>query len=317
MKTKPLVSLIIPVYNVESYLRDCLNSVCGQTYQTIEIIVVNDGSTDGSQAICEEYAGMDRRIRLITKENGGLSSARNAGLLEATGEYIGFVDSDDQIHSMFVEALMRALLLSDCGIAVCDYSMDREKIACTDWGYELLSNTDAVSGLLDDGGYKCFACNKIFRKVCFKDIWFPEGKLFEDIKLIYEIMKMAGPVAYVRQPLYFYRMRKESITKAKFSQGTYHLLESIDYLLEDARKRQDLDHNRLLTGYMSYYMGFVRRGLMSRADIGKEAERLRQLIKSKRTLILRRHSNIRIIKKVELLIFAYMPQLYRLVLYLA
>lgn len=119
MNVQPLISIVVPVYNVKQFLTKCLNSIISQTYSNLEIIVVDDGSTDGSATICDDYAKKDKRISVIHKENGGLASARNAGIDVAKGTYIGFVDSDDYIEPYMYEKLLQAILKYSCNIAVC------------------------------------------------------------------------------------------------------------------------------------------------------------------------------------------------------
>ena len=311
---KPLISMVVPIYNVEEYLKECLDSILGQTYRNLEIILINDGSTDGSFSICEEYAERDDRIRLISKKNGGLASARNRGIKEAKGDYIGFVDSDDRIHGKFVEALIHAILLNGCEIATSDYTNNLKKLKFAKNCNVILERNDAISGLLDDGGYKCFACNKLFKRTCFSGISFPEGELFEDIIPMYKLFNKAGRIAYIKCPLYYYRTRKGSISRARFSKGNYHLIKSIDYLLRNALEDNKNDRDRLMLGYLSYYMGFVRRGMLAGADIEKEIKRLRQLVKRNKRNIYIKHSNIRNLKKVELIIFSDFPLMYSLII---
>ncbi len=309
MNNKPLVSLIIPVYNVEAYLRECLDSVINQSYSNLEIIIVNDGSTDGSLSICEEYAAKDERIRVITQKNGGLSRARNTGLDSAKGLYIGFIDSDDKIHRKFVEAFIDVIEKTGCSIAVCDYCVEECKLNCIDDSYIEMVQSEAISGLLDDRGYKCFAWNKIYLRELFVDMEFPEGKIFEDIKLMYDIFNKVSSIAYIKQSMYFYRTRKGSITKRSFSKETYHLLESIDYVIANAESVPNIDYTRLMMGYLSYYIGFVRRGKIANADVSAESRKLNEYIRENRSSVIS-SKTIRTIKKAELLIFAYTPHIY-------
>lgn len=313
MNNKPLVSLIIPVYNVEAYLRECLDSVINQSYSNLEIIIVNDGSTDGSLNVCEEYAAKDERIRVISQKNGGLSSARNTGLDSAKGLYIGFIDSDDSVHTTFVECLMDAISESKSRIAVCDFSSDIKQLANMDNGKVILSSNEAVSGLLDDYGYKCFAWNKLYQKELFTDERFPVGKIYEDIKIMYRLFARVSTIAYVKQPLYYYRQRSNSITKSRFTEGTYHLLDSIDYVLDCSSEIDGVDHKRVLLGYMSYYMGFVRRALLSGVKIEQESNRLRDIIKKNIRCVIHGH-NVRRAKKIELVVFANIPHIYQVIL---
>ena len=312
MSSEPLVSIIIPIFNAEEYLRECLDSVCGQEYRNIEIVLVNDGSTDASLSICEEYAQSDNRVLLINKDNGGSPSARNAGLKIIKGEFIGFVDSDDMLHSKFVQTLLTAILESDSSMALCDCCSDLNQFNCENGDYTILSKEQAISGLLDDSGYKCCSGTRLYRRWLFDGLCYPEGKLFEDIALMYDIFKRADKVAYAKQPMYYYRMRKGSITKSKFSSGYYSLLESLDYVLDDSCELSGVDHNRIMTGYLSYYMGlFVRRGLLSGAKIDAEVLNLRRLIKENVNNIIANKYSLKRVKKIEMLLFAYVPFLYR------
>lgn len=141
----------------------------------------------------------------------------------------------------------------------------------------------------------------------------PKEKIYEDIKLIYDVFKAAGSLAYVKQPMCFYRTRRGSVTHLSFTQGTFFLLESIDFVINDAKTISGIDYSRLFTGYLSYYMGFVRRGMMARAKITAECDRLRNYIKGNRRLI-KASNNIHSMKKIELTIYAYVPTLYRFIL---
>ena len=313
MSSEPLVSLIIPVYNVEAYLRECLDSVINQTYFNLEIIIVNDGSTDGSLNIIEEYSLKDERIRVITQKNGGLSSARNTGLDAANGLYVGFIDSDDVVHSSFVKCLTDAISEQNVNIVVCDFCSEHKSLAKADDGTVILSSNDAVSGLLDDYGYKCFAWNKLYRKELFTDERFPVGKIYEDIKIMYRLFARVSTIAYVKQPLYYYRQRSNSMTKSRFTEGTYHLLDSIDYVLDCSSEIDGVDHKRVLMGYMSYYMGFVRRALLSGVKIEQESNRLRDIIKKNIRCVIH-GQNVRRAKKIELVVFANIPHIYQVIL---
>ena len=122
MKNRPIISIIVPVYNVESYLERCINSILNQTFKNFELILVDDGSTDKSGEICDSFAGYDKRIRVIHKKNGGLSSARNVGLDVSIGKYIGFVDSDDWIDEFMYEKLYRNMIKTKSDIVICNFS---------------------------------------------------------------------------------------------------------------------------------------------------------------------------------------------------
>lgn len=214
-----LISVIVPVYNVERYLRECVDSIVNQTYKNLEIILVDDGSTDSSSDICEEYARTDSRIRVIHKENGGLSSARNMGLDNAHGEYVGFVDSDDYIACDMYEKLIKACKTNNSSIAICHAIVFNDghkpiinrgyikKDYCTEDKKIIFSNALVMSQSV---------CNKLFRKELFNEIRFPYERVTEDGYIIYDVLYRARRVSYVALGGYFYRRRDDSITTRKY-----------------------------------------------------------------------------------------------------
>ena len=219
MDVQPLISIVVPVYNVKQFLTKCLNSIISQTYSNLEIIVVDDGSTDGSATICDDYAKKDKRTSVIHKENGGLASARNAGIDVAKGTYIGFVDSDDYIEPYMYEKLLQAILKYSCNIAVCGINYvfdDGEVIAKANtepeqffefpWAIEEMN----TFRLFDMGAW-----SKLYKRELFADIRFPVGKLSEDFFIMYRLFDLAQGVAYVPDACYNYFQRANSITKSK------------------------------------------------------------------------------------------------------
>lgn len=210
------ISIIVPVYNVEKYLTRCIDSILAQTYQNIEVILVNDGSTDSSPAICDEYAQKDARISVIHKENGGLSSARNAGLDAATGEYIGFVDSDDFIAPDMYANLLKTLDSDKVGIANCMYvrAFDSGKTADSRVPHnqnECISRINYLEELLLHVG-DVSVCTKLFSHQIIGDIRFPEGKLNEDFPFMVRLSENIENIQFVGQVGYYYYVRENSIT---------------------------------------------------------------------------------------------------------
>ena len=157
------VSVIITIYNGEVYLRQCLDSVCSQTLKEIEIICVDDGSTDTSGRLCEKFATEDKRVRVIHKKNGGLSSARNTGLQIASGDIISFIDSDDYPRIDMFEKLFLCMSKYQVDIVCCDYS-STEQQQMLSGETKLLKSNEAISMLLDDCGYRCYAWNKLYKR---------------------------------------------------------------------------------------------------------------------------------------------------------
>ena len=203
---KPLVSVIVPVYNVRDYVDECLKSLIRQDYENLEIVVVDDGATDGSGEICDELAKGDKRIKVFHKKNGGLSSARNYGIKKAKGKYVCLVDSDDYVKKDFVKVLVGEAIRSDADIVVCGYN-DEIPMSQTMTGKEA-----AVTLLTKQNNMEIIAWNKFYKRELFGDILYPEGENYEDNLTTYKLLSKAWRVAYVQKSLYVYRERVGSIT---------------------------------------------------------------------------------------------------------
>ena len=218
MSNPPLVSIIVPIYKVEPYLRCNLDSIINQTYTNLEIILVDDGSPDGCPQICDEYAAKDNRIIVIHKENGGLSDARNAGLAICKGEYISFVDSDDWINNSYIDILFKVLKKGDAEIAICSYAtfIDGEESAPihqTDLpNYVSWNSHETLIRLCAEDTLGLIAAwGKLYKKEIFYGIRFPKGKLYEDAYINYRLYSQCKRVCFMNIPLYHYRIRQNSI----------------------------------------------------------------------------------------------------------
>ena len=220
---KGLVSIIIPVYNVETYLERCLESICRQTYCQLEVLLVNDGSTDASAAIARRYADSDSRFTLYNKENGGLSSARNYGIERADGEFIAFVDSDDYVDENYVEYLLNILEENEADIAV----IASRKFWGNSAGYSRTEDQDrksicfngveAIADMWYQKHVENSAWGKLYRRALFGEIRYPEGRLYEDLGTTYRLLYKARRVAWSSAELYYYFQREESIMNCRFS----------------------------------------------------------------------------------------------------
>ena len=216
----PLVSIVLPVYNVEQYLRTSIESVCGQSYQNIEVILVDDGSTDESGEICDEYATIDKRVRVIHKENGGLSSARNAGIDASKGEYIAFIDSDDYIGSAMINTLLNKMRQNGADLAYCGYMTIEEGREGEAYKTEdrIMTGLEALQTLSGDSGVALgVVWNKLYKKSLFENIRFPLGKYHEDVFVMHLIIDQCKMISAVGDVLYYYRQREGSITKVAYS----------------------------------------------------------------------------------------------------
>ena len=209
-----LISIIVPVYKVENYLKRCLDSVISQTYKNIEIILVDDGSPDNSGNICEEYALKDSRIKVIHKKNGGLSDARNAGLQIATGDYIGFVDSDDYIENDMFETMINLAKMYNAEISIVSYNEWKNGKILNNMNsgeLDLYNKVEAIKELLVDSKIQSYMWNKLFKKDLFKNIEFPVGKNFEDIATTLKIFEKCDKVVRLEAAKYNYVRRDDSI----------------------------------------------------------------------------------------------------------
>ncbi len=208
MKTESLlVSVVVPVYNVRGYVEKCLESIVRQSYENLEIIVVDDGSTDESGEICDQFAKMDARVRVVHQKNGGLSNARNTGLKKAKGEFVCFIDGDDYIRKDFVLDLYSAARDNEAEIAICGVNKEIPR-------EEVLSGEEAtVRLLIGQENLEIIACNKIYKKSLFveNEVGYPEGEKHEDSLTTYKLLSLAKKVAYVSKSLYVYVTRGGSI----------------------------------------------------------------------------------------------------------
>lgn len=230
---KPLISIVVPVYRVQEYLSRCVESLQRQTYSELEIILVDDGSPDRCGEMCDLFAAQDNRIRAIHQTNRGLSAARNAGTMEAKGEYITFVDSDDWVHPEYVERLWRVIQRTGADLAVCaDQKVSAEQDAGVAAGltdcFSCLSREDALAEMLYQGRIETNAWGKLYLTRHAKECLYPEGRLFEDLATTYRFFALAEKVAVCDAVLYYYWQRPDSIMARKFEPSRFDELVSAD-----------------------------------------------------------------------------------------
>lgn len=242
MKQNPCISVIVPVYNVAPYLSRCVDSILAQTWKTLEIILVDDGSRDDSGRICDEYAKKDGRIQVIHKENGGLSSARNAGLDVATGAYVGFVDSDDWIEPDTYETMLRLMQTYDAQMScagrydVAEETLTKsvglcpEKEAC-------ISGEELAGKIFLWDHCDSSACDKLYCRELFEGIRYPEGRVCEDVPVTYRVALKAKRVVMCDKPLYNYFHRCGSISLgAAITEKTFHYSENTAGIYQDIQE---------------------------------------------------------------------------------
>ena len=228
-----IISIIVPIYKVEKYLDRCINSILNQTFKDFELILVDDGSPDRCGDICEEYAKKDKRIKVIHKENGGLSDARNAGLDIAKGEFVGFVDSDDFIHKDMYMILYDTLVKSKSDISQCKFkyfSKENElnKNIINDGKYKIYNNIDAIEEIMDNKNLNANVWNKLYKRELFREIRFPKGKIHEDEFVTYKVFYRAKTISYVNKELYYYFSNDTGIMKNLNINSKFDWIEAIE-----------------------------------------------------------------------------------------
>lgn len=237
-----LVSVIVPIYNVEKYLARCINSLIQQTYSNIEILLINDGSKDNCELICQEFLKKDKRIRYYKKENGGLSSARNYGIDRANGDYLVFIDSDDCVSRDMINVLLETALSNDVDIVECEFLEFFENDTINDSNVDsarnskLYSSYEAISSLICNTGITPIAWNKIYKRQMFNQLRYKEGIYHEDEELIVKLLSRANNICKIDVPLYFYMIRNGSITNSKFNKKHLDIIEIMEDRIQILKK---------------------------------------------------------------------------------
>mgnify|MGYP002514942113 CR=1 FL=1 len=244
-----LISVVVPVYKVEKYLDRCVQSLVNQTLKDMEIILVDDGSPDNCGAICDAYAQKDSRIRVIHKENGGLSSARNAALEVAQGEYFGFVDSDDWIEPEMYETLLAGIQKYDAQMAYggrydIDGNTGEKTRGLCPRKEECISGMEMLGRVFLWENCDSAAWDKLYHRSLFEGIRYPQGYNSEDIAIFYKLMERVDKVAMCDKPMYNYLHRPNSITTAKLSDKTFHFLHHTDTIYPYIQKNHPELTNR-------------------------------------------------------------------------
>lgn len=233
----PLVSVIVPVYNVEKYLTACIGSIVSQTYPYLEIILVDDGSTDSSGAICDRLKETDSRIKVIHKTNGGLSDARNCALDVMTGDYVCFVDSDDMIAPDNIDRLFGIMTEFSVEIAACGFHTfltedDFAHLEAEDKVTRITSK-DLLISFFTDGEFPTSACGKLYKASLWNDIRFPKGKLYEDLMTTWRTVVKVSYIGVTSAPMYYYRCNESGIINSPFKEKNLDIITAHEYVLSE------------------------------------------------------------------------------------
>lgn len=288
MITTPEISIIVPVYKVEKYLRECLASILAQTYKDWECILVDDGSPDNSVSICEEFVSKDSRFKLIRRQNGGLSAARNTGLSSARGKYIAFVDSDDVVYLKYLERLHELITANDADVAQVSYELlfttfVRKRVLVD--SVTVHTRGGVAMEMMRDKKIPSYMWNKLFKREVI-DTPFPEGKLYEDMYALSSWVRNIARMVVAPDVLYSYRQRRGSIVNSGYAHGRIEYIWGVIQKAESLRKLEPL---ALSDEYIDNNMwrGLVRAGkniARNSSDTSEAKEAILQLSKIGKTI---------------------------------
>ncbi|AHM57188.1 putative glycosyltransferase EpsJ [Peptoclostridium acidaminophilum DSM 3953] len=315
----PLISVIIPVYNAEGYIRKCLDSVIGQSYENLEIIVIDDGSTDESGNICDEYGKKDARIRVLHKGNGGVSTARNLGLKMATGKYVGFVDSDDWIEKDMYSFLVSMAEANDADVAACGYYIndDSPPMQDNECATQSMSQEAAIQTSFLNVSRFCFygaLWNKLFRSDIFKGngIEFDESiSVGEDMLFLSQCIMGSGKIVYSPIPKYHYACNEMGVTSKPFYSQKVSMLKALDKIESIVTPKYPqlapVVHQRSIQTSCNY----LRQAMYNKSFNDYEAiRRLRDNIKKGFVGVVM-GSDLSLKDKIKLMLFSTSPKIYR------
>lgn len=307
-----MISIIIPIYNVEKYLNKCIDSILNQTYSDLEIILVDDGSTDKSSEICEYYKEIDNRIRVIHKKNGGLSEARNVGIDIAKGEYIAFLDSDDWADENLYKRLYQLSQKYSSDISMCSFKwVQNEKEVLNKIDEEIVySNLEALNKIYDKNYTNIIvAWNKLYHRKLFDNLRYPVGKIHEDEFLTPILIHRANKISITNKELIYYRQNSNSITNSKFS------VKRLDYIYALENRLNYFNQNSLEKLYkkgvwllMDNIIRFYY--IIKNSDI-PEKKQLMKMLKVKLFNIINITGGLSSKDKVKIMLFEISPNLFK------
>lgn len=305
-----LVSVIVPIYKVEPYLRQCIDSIINQTYKNLEIILVDDGSPDGCPQICDEYVSKDTRIKVIHKENGGLSSARNAGLDIATGEYVAFVDSDDWIEPTMYEDLLGVMKTHQSDIVVCKYrnyfdgcdmSESGNNTVCSFEGY-----FNFIDNLIPPGSPILYfmVWNKLYKRDVIKNVRFKDKQIYEDLYFDRLIFRNCKKVTYLDKTYYNYQIDRPGATASFFNDNKLAKISELEAYLVELKDSDQIDiYNKYLV-FSAFSAMELYYSAMERNATEESKKTILSFFYKCYRLLPKSHTNLR------LAIFNYFPNIY-------
>lgn len=310
-----LVSVVIPVYNVKDFLEKCIESVVQQTYKNIEILLIDDGSTDGSDVICDKYCKKDNRIKVFHKKNGGLSDARNYGISKSTGKFITFIDSDDYVSDDYVEYLYELLIENKTNISACGHFIlkNGKTLKKNIVNKKRFTKTEALNAILYDREIDICSWGKLYNKKLFDDIRFPKEKIFEDTGTTFQLFDKCDYISVGDECKYYYIIRSNSITTKEFNIKKMDLIEMTNNMCEYIiRKYPNLRlgcNRRTIWAYMSTYTKIV---FTPKSKYIEEKKLIKNYIKNNRKIVLK-DKNISRRDRLSLIIFLFGDNIFKII----
>jgi len=308
------ISIIIPVYNVSKYLKRCLDSVINQTYKNIEIIIVNDGSTDDSLKICESYQKKDKRIIIINQKNQGLSAARNKGLNIANGKYICFIDSDDYVFYDYVLYLYRLIKKDNYDFSSCNsikiINNKQFKTNIKEKKYILNSKTALKMLFNNNNNFSQSAWGKLYKKELFKNIKYPVGKVYEDIETTGNIILKSKKIIYSTLPKYNYCIRNDSISFKKYNINDLDRINNAKALIDKTIKRFPDLKKYATCFYINNLIAICNKQLFSNIYISNEIKEAKKIIR-KNIITILFNKTYPLVKKLQLILFLFNVKAYK------
>lgn len=267
---RELISIIVPVYNAEKFLKQCLDSILGQTYSNYEVILINDGSKDESERICKDYVNQDKRYHLFNQNNRGVSAARNSGLNNIKGKYVTFVDADDTIDSQYLESLYRNLKKVDADISMCAWSCKRnDKRRNVD--IEVWNKKHTLLNMFKSGKIDGSVCSKLYRAECIKGLEFNEKlRIGEDQIFAVQAISRVNTVVFQNTPLYTYYIRNTSAMNSKLDSRYWDIIYRAEWFKSFARSNMPELVGLFRKEEINIYVTMVIRDMKGRTNDSKE-----------------------------------------------
>ena len=273
------ISVIVPVYNVEKYLERCLKSIISQTYKKFEVILVDDGSTDSSGTLCDEYKQVDDRIKVLHKKNGGLSSARNIGIEYSKGEYLTFIDSDDYVAPNYLEVLMQLVEQYEAPVATVKSikTNTSEFVSCKNGKEKLFSTSEAMFQMCINEWFGVSAWAKLYHRDVFASYRFPDGKLYEDMLTIPYVIAQSKYVASSNQELYYWYERPGSITHSIITDKNFSIFDGLFQFIKFIDDNYPELHEAAIARLIDDSMWNIMHNLVFDAEYIRKAKKVKKI----------------------------------------